>query len=117
MRAELSGTLAGGGSRYGRGRRWGRDYTVKSPFAAWSQWVASCREQMEALTARAPPEPADFRREAKATCKCAELNRFLSTPSKAEHRFRARQERRTHLEHQIREHLATVQAIEAGPPK
>jgi hypothetical protein len=80
---------------------------VKKPCPALTQWLTSCREQLEALTARAPQEPKDFRRAAAITCKCpdcAELKRFLEDPHESVHRFRVKQERRDHLEHRIREH-------------
>jgi hypothetical protein len=72
-----------------------------------ARWVASCREQLESLTARMPEEPKDFRRPAKTTCKCedcGELKRFLEDPNEPEHRFAMKQSRRSHLEHQIRDH-------------
>jgi hypothetical protein len=80
---------------------------VKKPCAALTQWVASCREQLEALTARVPQEPIDFRRPAAITCNCAdcaELKRFLEDPREPVHRFSIREDRRKHLEHRIREH-------------
>ncbi len=78
---------------------------VKQPCPPLSRWVAACRQQLEALTAEAPPPPADFRREAALYCKCAEcreLSKFLEDPGEREHRFTARQERRDHLENIIR---------------
>jgi hypothetical protein len=80
---------------------------LKEPSEGLSRWVAACRRQLELLTAQAPREPADFRRPCAVTCKCsecAELKRFLSDPLEREHRFRVRQERRDHLESQIRTH-------------
>jgi hypothetical protein len=80
---------------------------LKKPCAALSRWVASCREQLESLTARAPEEPTDFRRPAEVGCKCedcAELKRFLKDPTKPVHRFRLREDRRRHLEHNIRDY-------------
>jgi hypothetical protein len=80
---------------------------VKQPIAALTHWLASCREQLEALTAQVPQEPTDFRRSAAIGCKCAEcaeLSRFLKDPKESVHRFSAREERRKHLEHRIREH-------------
>ena len=80
---------------------------LKEPCEAVTQWVAWCREQLESLTARVPEEPADFRRPAEIHCKCAdcaELKRFLADPRESVHRFRAPQDRRSHLEHRIREH-------------
>ncbi len=73
---------------------------VKQPCDGLTRWVAACREQLESLTSCKPQEPADFRREAPITCKCAEcaeLKRFLQDPRESVHRFRAREERRKHL--------------------
>ncbi len=70
-----------------------------------SRWVAGCREQLDARTAEEPAPPGDLRREADIDCKCAdcaELRRFLGDPNEAVHRFRAAQDRRTHLEHTVR---------------
>jgi hypothetical protein len=80
---------------------------VKKPSEALTEWLAWCREQLETLTARAPQEPADFHRAAAISCKCAdcaELSRFLEDPREPLHRFSIKQDRRTHLEQQIREH-------------
>jgi hypothetical protein len=80
---------------------------VKKPCAALAQWAASCREQLESLTAQAPQEPTDFRRPAEIKCKCAdcaELKRFLDDLRESVHRFSVRQDRRSHLEMRIREH-------------
>ena len=80
---------------------------VKQPFAALTRWLDWCREQLESLTARAPEEPQDFRREAPVRHKCAdcaELRRFLENPREATHRFTVAQDRRSHLENQIRDH-------------
>jgi hypothetical protein len=85
---------------------WLKD-NAKKPCPGWSQWLASCREQLEALTAQAPEEPRDFRRPAAIACHCAdcgELKRFLEDPRESVFRFRARQDRRTHLENTIRGH-------------
>lgn len=70
------------------------------------RWVAACRKQLEVLTAKEPAPPSDFRREANIGCKCthcAELRRFLVDPKEEVHRFRAVQERRSHLENVIRQ--------------
>jgi 2OG-Fe(II) oxygenase superfamily len=80
---------------------------VKKPCAALTRWLASCREQLETLTAKAPEEPADFRRPARINCKCAdcaELMRFLDDAKESMHRFTMKQERRNHLEAKIQEH-------------
>ncbi len=71
-----------------------------------SRWIAGCRKQLELLTAQEPAPPTDFRREANIECKCAdcaELRRFLSDPKEGAHRFRAAQDRRSHLENTIRQ--------------
>jgi len=63
------------------------------------------RGQLEILTAKEPQPPADFRREANVSCNCAsciELKGFLLYPKEQVHRFRAVQERRSHLEAQLR---------------
>jgi hypothetical protein len=78
---------------------------VKKPCDGLTRWVAACREELESLTAQEPQEPADFRREAPIACKCrecAEMKQFLDDPREPEHRFSVAQERRNHLESQIR---------------
>jgi hypothetical protein len=80
---------------------------LEEPCEAVSRWLAACCEQLEALTAAEPVAPADFRREANVRCDCAdckELKAFLKDPAERVHRFRARQDRRQHLEHQIKGH-------------
>lgn len=70
-----------------------------------SHWLAACAEQLEALTAQEPQPPADFRRAAPISCKCAdcaELKHFLEDPRESEHRFRAIEHRRRHLEDRVR---------------
>jgi hypothetical protein len=77
---------------------------VNGAFAALTKWVDAVREQLEALTARAPEEPKDFRRAAPVDCQCelcTELKRFLEDPREAVHRFRVRKELRRHLHSQI----------------
>jgi hypothetical protein len=77
---------------------------VKKPDAALARWIASCRQELESLTAAEPQPPSDYRRDASLRCKCAECNqlkRFLEDPNEASHRFSMRQERRDHLENTI----------------
>jgi hypothetical protein len=84
---------------------------VKQPCAVLAQWLASCREQLEVLTAEAPQAPADFRRTAALTCKCQycnELKQFLEDPRESVHRFRLRQDLRSHLENSIRQDQCDV---------
>ncbi len=78
---------------------------VEEPCKPLTRWLASCREQLEALTAHEPQKPADFRREANISCKCencAELKRFLADPKESVHRFRMREDLRNHLEFNIK---------------
>jgi hypothetical protein len=80
---------------------------VKKPCPGLSRWVAACREQLEALTAERPQPPPDLSRPGDLSCKCAEcreLKQFLESPHEREHRFRAREDRRQHLEGVIRGH-------------
>ncbi|MGH7225162.1 MAG: hypothetical protein ACRELF_18225, partial [Gemmataceae bacterium] len=80
---------------------------VKKRCAPLSRWLAACREQLQALTAQEPQPPTDFRRAATVSCKCAdcaELKRFLEEPRESEHRFRAIEHRRRHLQDQISRH-------------
>jgi hypothetical protein len=95
--------------------------SLKRSSAAVARWVAACREQLEALTANAPEEPADFRRPAEIACKCAdcaELKRFLDDPRESVHRFSVRQDRRSHLENAIRQHKCDLdlRTEERGSP-
>ena len=79
---------------------------LKKPSPALSHWLASCCKQLEGLTVEAPKPPADFRRAAPLSCKCAdcaELSKFLNDPHTKEHRFRAKEDRRRHLEFCIKE--------------
>jgi hypothetical protein len=80
---------------------------LKKTCAPITRWLASCREQLEALTAKAPEEPTDFHRPASIACMCAdcaELIRFLHDPKESTHRFTMKKERRDHLEKEIRSH-------------
>jgi hypothetical protein len=80
---------------------------LKKPCAAMTRWVATCRAELESLTAEPPKEPADYRRKTPISCKCAlctELKEFLKNPKEPVHRFSIKEERRRHLEHEIRHH-------------
>jgi hypothetical protein len=82
------------------------DRNLKKPSAALSHWIARCCEQLEALTARAPQAPADFRRGAALSCHCpacSGLKRFLEDPHEQVYRYRAREDQRHHLEYSIRQ--------------
>jgi hypothetical protein len=87
---------------------------LKKPCEPVSRWLAACCTQLEALTASEPVAPADFRREANVRCDCAdckELKAFLKDPVEKVHRFRVRQDRRQHLEHQIRGHECDADCV------
>jgi hypothetical protein len=87
---------------------------VKKRSPALSGWIAWCREQLEALTARPPAKFTDLRRPAGITCKCgdcAELKRFLEDPNEPVHRFAVRQDRRNHLEQTIRDHKLDLDRV------
>jgi hypothetical protein len=74
---------------------------VKEPVPALAHWLDACIGQLEALTAQEQQPPANFRRAAAISCKCAdcaELRRFLDDPAEKEHRFRAVEARRRHLQ-------------------
>lgn len=78
---------------------------VKAACPGLRHWLDSCIAQLEALTAEEPQPPADFRRRAEVSCRCAdcaELKSFLQNPSEPAHRFRAVEARRRHLEDVIR---------------
>ncbi len=77
---------------------------VKKRSAALNGWLDAVRVQLEALTAREPAKPTDFRRAAPITCACSlcgELKRFLEDPRESVHRFPVRKELRRHLHSQI----------------
>jgi hypothetical protein len=79
---------------------------VTGPSPALSRWLVACREQLEALTEHTPQPPADFRRDAAISCKCAdcaELKRFLADRREQVHRFSAPEHRRQHLENSIQQ--------------
>ncbi len=83
---------------------WLKD-NLKSYRPALSHWGAACREQLESLTAAPPQPPRDFGRGANVTCDCqdcAELKRFLHDSQQREHSFQMPQQRRDHLESNIR---------------
>ena len=78
---------------------------VKKPAPGLSHWIESCCRQLEERTAQEPQPPADFRRDATISCKCAdcaELKGYLEDPREEVHRFRFAEARRRHLEGNIR---------------
>jgi hypothetical protein len=76
---------------------------LPGPSVAVSNWLGSCRRELERRTAEAPQKPADWRRAAQLSCDCrdcCELSKFLADPNLHEARFPLAQQRRRHL-HQI----------------
>jgi len=68
--------------------------------AAISHWLAVCRQELEARTARAPQKPADYRRAHELSCSCgdcSQLSRFLADPGQRENRMPLNKARRRHL--------------------
>jgi hypothetical protein len=91
---------------------------VKQPMPALTEWLTSCREQLEELTAAEPQEPTDYRRPARFHCKCelcAELKCFLENPNEAVHHFRKREDLRRHVQWTIeRDHCDADTRTEKG---
>lgn len=73
---------------------------LREPNPTITDWLASCRKELEQRTAMAPAAPADYRRSSKLSCTCSyckELSQFLADPYESVHRFRVRKELRRHL--------------------
>ena len=72
-------------------------------------------------SSRPPESPRDWRQDVKLSCACAdcrELQAFTLDPVEQTHRFRVRQDRRSHLEQQITHHgldMATVTDTKGSP--
>ena len=74
--------------------------------AAASLWE-HCAEFLLQRSGRPPESPRDWRQDVKLSCACAdcrELQVFTLDPVEQTHRFRVRQDRRSHLEQQITTH-------------
>jgi hypothetical protein len=70
---------------------------------AISNWLGSCRQELENRTTQAPQKPVDYRRANKLSCNCndcRELSAFLANPDQRQGRFSLAKPRRRHL-HQI----------------
>ncbi len=70
---------------------------------AISTWLSACQRDLETRAAEPPQEPADYRRDAKLSCKCGDcraLAKFLADPNQRQARFPLAKRRRQHL-HQI----------------
>jgi hypothetical protein len=89
------------------------------PCPALSHWLAACRQQLEALTAKVPQPPADYRRDAPVSCKCAdcaEVKRFLVDPHEPVLHFRAAEPRRRHVEAHIHQCDLDLRTERKGSP-
>ena len=76
---------------------------LSAPSAAVSNWLSSCRGELESRTAEAPEKPTDYRRAAKLSCECSDcraLSKFMADPNQHQARFPLAKHRRQHL-HQI----------------
>ena len=74
-----------------------------APSRAVSNWLNSCRRELESRTAKAPQKPTNYRRANKLSCNCSdcrELAAFLADPNQRQARFPLAKQRRQHL-HQI----------------
>ena len=74
--------------------------TLSPPGRAITHWLSACRRELQTRTARAPQAPADYRRDAELSCKCADcrvLGRFLASPNERECRMPLNKDRRRHL--------------------
>ena len=70
-----------------------------------------CLSELQALTSVKPQPPADWSRDSKLDCKCAdclELAAFLKNKDESVHRFRRRKELRQHLHRKIDQHHCDV---------
>ncbi len=77
-------------------------------------WLNSLQILLEQRTAEEPEPPADFARGAVLLCTCANcksINKFLEASSEKEFSFRARQDLRSHVEHNIRQYKADLSTV------
>lgn len=73
--------------------------------SSFDRLLHHCLEELQALTAAPIEAPADWTRDAKIDCTCAdcqELSKFLRDPAEQVHRFRRRKDLRQHLHQQIK---------------
>jgi hypothetical protein len=74
-------------------------------------FLQPCLERIKDLATLRIDAPKDWQRAADLSCHCAdctELAQFLRNPLQKEYRFRMRQDRRDHLENQMRHHQSDV---------
>ena len=75
--------------------------------SSFDRLLHHCLDELQALTASPIEPPADWTRDAKIDCTCAdcrELSKFLRDPAEQVHRFRRRKDLRQHLHGQINRH-------------
>jgi hypothetical protein len=90
-------------------------YTHPMPTAAGrraaSRLLEHCLTELDEATVQAPEPPADWRREAKLGCTCADcaaVSRFLRDPAERVGRFPMNKERRQHVHQQLDQHRCDV---------
>lgn len=73
---------------------------AKGPSSSLRRWMNMLRGELESRISQPPRKPADFRREFRASCRCADckvLRSFLEDPLQETLRFPLAKERRRHL--------------------
>lgn len=78
---------------------------ARRPIPALRRWLTAVRDDLRRRTAEAPVEPVDLRRDDAIGCRCADcadVASFLRDPATATFRLRAAQDRRGHVEQQVR---------------
>lgn len=78
---------------------------ARRPIPALGRWLSAVRDDLRRRTAEAPVEPGDLRRDDSIGCRCADcadVASFLRDPATATFRLRAAQDRRGHVEQQVR---------------
>ncbi len=74
-------------------------------------WLAEVRDELKSETREKPSPPNDWARPAKVECNCrfcVQLNQFLLDPALKETRLAAREDRRDHVVHGIRQYRCDV---------
>lgn len=78
--------------------------SLSSPSPGITEWLNTCRENLEGLSREAPKKPTDYRRENTLGCHCKDcqpLAIFLADPDKKQARFPLAKARRQHLHQKI----------------
>ncbi|MHC5537398.1 2OG-Fe(II) oxygenase [Singulisphaera rosea] len=89
---------------------WSRNRFGEIP-PALATWLSSVRKTLEAAVAKAPMPPSNWKRPVDVTCSCevcTPLKAFLADPKSEVVRIAAPEDRRQHLESEIRRHQCDV---------